>query len=203
MIETRVDTKTRILDVAEKLFGESGFDATSLRDITAGAHVNLAAVNYHFQSKESLIDAVIGRRFEPINRRRLEMLAAAGPNPTVEQIVEAFVSPVFDRDPSPILPLMGRTLSTPDQFITRVFKKHLVVVAQKFTEAFSKALPQLSEAERLWRFHFMGGAMAHVLCWSQLLWELTDGVCDPSDRKGVKVRLVRFLTAGFHAPKGN
>src|ERR1700681_651962 len=100
MIETRVDTKTRILDVAEKLFGESGFDATSLRDITAAAHVNLAALNYHFQSKESLIDAVIERRFEPVNQRRLEMLAAAGPNPSVEQIVEAFVGPLFERDPS-------------------------------------------------------------------------------------------------------
>ncbi len=58
----RVDTKVRILDAAEKLFGRDGFDATSLRDITTEAHVNLAAVNYHFQSKDSLIDAVIQRR---------------------------------------------------------------------------------------------------------------------------------------------
>ena len=78
MIEVAVDTKTKILDAAEKLFGNKGFDATSLRDITAGADVNLAAVNYHFQTKESLIDAVIARRLEPVNRRRLEMLAAAG-----------------------------------------------------------------------------------------------------------------------------
>ena len=69
MIAKPADTKTRILDAAEKLFGKSGFDATSLRDITAEADVNLAAVNYHFQSKESLIDAVIARRIEPVNQK--------------------------------------------------------------------------------------------------------------------------------------
>src|SRR5271166_6534149 len=92
MIE-RPDTKTRILDAAEKLFGEKGFDATSLRDITTEADVNLAAVNYHFQSKESLIEAVILRGAGPVNDRRLAMLEATGPKASVEQIVEAFVGP--------------------------------------------------------------------------------------------------------------
>src|SRR5579871_4179574 len=100
----RLDTKSKILDAAEKLFGIKGFEATSLRGITAEADVNLAAVNYHFQSKDSLIDAVIARRLEPVNRRRLEMLAAAGPNATVEQLVEAFVLPVVQQDISSILP---------------------------------------------------------------------------------------------------
>jgi len=68
MIARQADTKTRILDAAEKLFGKNGFDATSLRDITTEADVNLAAVNYHFQSKDSLIDAVIARRIEPLNK---------------------------------------------------------------------------------------------------------------------------------------
>ena len=67
--EIQAGTKTRILNAAEKLFGEKGFDGTSLRDITAEAQVNLAAVNYHFQSKDSLFDAVIERRIEPINRQ--------------------------------------------------------------------------------------------------------------------------------------
>src|SRR5579871_1662400 len=106
----RLDTKSKILDAAEKLFGIKGFEATSLRDITATAQVNLAAVNYHFQSKDSLIDAVIERRIAPVNRTRLEMLEAAGPNPTVEQIAEAFITPVIESDPSPIMPLVGRIL---------------------------------------------------------------------------------------------
>src|SRR6204780_5541598 len=139
ILQEKPDTKPRILDAAEKLFAMNGFKPTSLRDITAKAQVNLAAVNYHFQSKDSLIDAVIERRIAPVNRRRLEMLDAAGPNPTVEQVAEAVIVPVIERDPSPIMALMGRILSTPDQFITRVFKKLLVVVAERFTDAMGKA----------------------------------------------------------------
>ena len=75
----KADTKARILDTAEKLFGINGFESVSLRDITTDASVNLAAVNYHFQSKDALIDAVIARRIEPLNARRLELLDAAGP----------------------------------------------------------------------------------------------------------------------------
>lgn len=198
----QVDTKTRILDAAEKLFGLNGFDATSLRDITAEAEVNLAAVNYHFQSKDSLIEAVIARRIEPVNRRRLEMLEAAGPNPTLEQILEAFLGPIIERDPSPLLPLVGRILTIPDQFLSRVFRKHLAVVAQKFGEAIAKAVPNLSQSERMWRLIFVGGSMSNVLLWAHILPEMTNGVCDPSDRKALQARLVEFGAAGFRAPEG-
>src|SRR5580692_1378770 len=116
------DTKSRILDSAEKLFGLNGFEATSLRDITAEAQVNLAAVNYHFQSKESLIDAVIERRILPINQRRFEMLDAAGRPLSVEQIVEAFLAPLLMPEVLPAVPLIGRVLSNPSQFVDRVYK---------------------------------------------------------------------------------
>src|SRR6185295_14681558 len=69
----KVDTKSRILDTAEKLFGMNGFDGTSLRDITTAADVNLAAINYHFQTKDSLIDAIVARRIEPVNKKRFEL----------------------------------------------------------------------------------------------------------------------------------
>src|SRR5580704_11753070 len=121
----RPDTKGRILDVAERLFGLKGFEATSLRDITAEAQVNLAAVNYHFQSKESLIDAVIVRRIEPVNHRRLEMLDSAGPYPTLEQILTAFIAPALEVRMESVAPLMGRILSDPNHFIEKVFKTHL------------------------------------------------------------------------------
>src|SRR6266849_7254792 len=73
-VASKLDTKQRILDSAERLFAENGFDSTSLRTIIADAQVNLAAIHYHFHSKEALLDAVILRRLEPINRHRLEML---------------------------------------------------------------------------------------------------------------------------------
>src|SRR5438477_74118 len=129
MIPT-LDTKKKLLDTAEKLFGEKGFEATSLRDITTEAQVNLAAVNYHFQSKDSLIDAVIQRRIAPVNCRRLKMLDAAGPDATVEQIVGAFLAPLFEMRTPALVPLFGRILSTPDLFLERVFKKHLMTISQ-------------------------------------------------------------------------
>jgi AcrR family transcriptional regulator len=199
MTETVVDTKTRILDAAEKLFADKGFYATSLRDITAEAEVNLAAVNYHFQTKDSLIDAVIGRRVAPVNRRRLEMLAAAGPHPSVEQIVEAFVAPLLERDISPLMPMMGRVLASPDLVLFRLFKKHSAGVAEQFRNVLETALPSLSSSERMWRLLFMGGSMAHVLSWAPVIVEMTEGICDPTDRKDVTARLVRFVAAGFRA----
>jgi AcrR family transcriptional regulator len=199
MIE-KADTKSRILDAAEKLFGLNGFEATSLRDITAEAQVNLAAVNYHFQSKESLVDAVIARRIEPVNRRRYQMLDAAGSNPTLDQILRAFLIPVLDQDMTNVVPLLGRMMSDPTQFVERVFKRYLAPVSQRFQEALQRALPQLPRAELLWRTHFTAGIMTHLMSWSQVLPSLTEGMCDVSDREALVNRVVAFAAAGFRTP---
>lgn len=195
-----IDTKSKILDSAEKLFGINGFKPTSLRDITTEARVNLAAVNYHFQSKGSLIDAVIARRIEPVNRRRMEMLDAAGSDATLEQILRAFLAPVLELKVQSVVPLMGRVMSEPDQFMDRVFRKHLQPVARRFNEALGKVLPDLPPRERLWRLYFSAGVMTHVLTWSQVLPEISGGLCDVTDRNALVERVVAFLAAGFRAP---
>ncbi len=192
--------QTRLLDTAEKLFGLNGFEATSLRDITTEAEVNLAAVNYHFQSKDSLIDAIIARRLEPANCKRLEMLAAAGPNPTLEQILRAFLAPVMELQVDAVVPLMGRILSNPDMFVDRMFKKHLAPVSQRFQEELARALPDLSRQELLWRLHFTAGVMTHTMLWGRIIPKVTGGVCDISDRTALLDRAVTFLAAGFRAP---
>src|SRR6267143_2165666 len=98
-VATKPDTKQRILDSAERLFAANGFEGTSLRNIIADAKVNLAAIHYHYHSKEALLEAVVLRRLEPLNRRRLEMLDSceqvAGGKPSVEAILEAFIAPTF------------------------------------------------------------------------------------------------------------
>lgn len=194
------DTKSRILDSAEKLFGLNGFEATSLRDITAEARVNLAAVNYHFQSKESLIDAVIARRIEPVNQRRYEMLEAAGPHPSVEQILTAFLAPVLDQNLDGVVPLLGRMMSDPTQFVERVFKKHLMPVSRRFQDALQNELPDLPRAELVWRLFFTGGAMAQTMSWAQVLPDVSGGLCDVTDRDALIERLVAFAAAGFRVP---
>jgi AcrR family transcriptional regulator len=192
-----IDTKTKILNAAEKLFGMNGFDGTSLRDITAEAQVNLAAVNYHFQSKDSLIDAIIERRIEPINRSRYEMLEAAGPTPSVEKVVEAFLLPLLMVEVRAAVPMLGRVLSNPDQFVERVYKKHLLPVVERFSEAIGRALPDLPAEERFWRIQFMAGSMTHLLALSAVM-PLISG--QPFDRTAVMGRLIPFLAAGLRAP---
>ena len=199
MIE-KVDTKARILDSAEKLFGMNGFEATSLRDITTAADVNLAAINYHFQTKDSLIDAIVARRIEPVNKKRFELLEAAGKNPTVEQILTAFMGPVMQVKADAVVPLIGRILSNPELFVERVFHKHLAPVSQRFVEALSKALPELPPSELLWRLHFSVGVLTHTMLWGRIFPKITNGVCDISDRQALVDRAVRFVAAGFRAP---
>ena len=196
----KVDTKSRILDSAEKLFGMNGFDGTSLRDITTAADVNLAAINYHFQSKDSLIDAIVARRIEPVNKKRFELLEAAGPHPTVEQILTAFMAPVMQVKVDAVVPLIGRILSNPELFVERVFHKHLAPVSQRFVEALSKALPELPPSEILWRLHFSVGVLTHTMLWGRIYPKITNGVCDISDREALVDRTVRFVAAGFRAP---
>ncbi|HLJ18219.1 MAG TPA: TetR/AcrR family transcriptional regulator [Bryobacteraceae bacterium] len=202
------NTKTRILDTAERLFAAHGFEAASLRAITAEAGVNLAAVNYHFRSKEILIEAVITRRLGPINRRRLEMLDAceveAGKRPPeLEKIMEAFFAPVFEAHPHEMgsfLPLMGRMLMVPEQFQRQIFDKHFAAIVRRFEAALDLALPKLPPVERRWRNIFSIGAMTHTLLLSRILPALSQGLCDLSDGKAVTRWIVTFVSAGLRAP---
>src|SRR5437773_3855978 len=75
--KSEIDTKTKLLNAAERLFSDKGIEAVSHRDIALAAAVNLAALNYHFRSRQTFIRAVIKRRVEPINAHRLAALARA------------------------------------------------------------------------------------------------------------------------------
>ena len=98
------DTKQRILDAAAELFAEDGFAATSLRHIISKAGVNLAAIHYHFGTKQDLLDRIILQKISPLNDRRMELLdqfeAEAAPEPpSVEKIMEAFLAPAIQMGP--------------------------------------------------------------------------------------------------------
>ena len=97
MSSTRFSTKERILGAAEELFAQQGFSGTSLRQVTSRAEVNIAAVNYHFGSKENLVNEVFRRRMDDMSAQRLEMLRKAreeAPD-SLEAILAAFVQPAL------------------------------------------------------------------------------------------------------------
>jgi AcrR family transcriptional regulator len=205
----KLDTKQRILDSAERLFAEHGFEATSLRTIIADAKVNLAAIHYHFHSKEALLDAVIVRRLEPINCKRLEMLdacerASGDAPPSLERVVEALVAPPFriglEKGGVTFSRLIGRILSEEKSLFPRLLEQHFREVADRFKKALQKALPDLPHDELFWRMYFTGGAVAHTLRCGQDLKLFSEGLCDPSDVEGTIRRLVNFAAAGLRAP---
>ena len=203
-----MSTKDRILNAAERLFARDGIEATSLRVITAEAGVNLAAVNYHFQSKDALVRAVMARRIVPVNQRRLELLEACersagdGPLP-LECVLDAFVRPVveiYGTHAREFTPLMGRMYTEPADYVERMYKEHLEPVASRFVEAYQRALPGVPRVEIMWRLHFSIGALAHTMAASRLLQIFSKGECDPSDVENTLKRLEAFMMAGLRAP---
>ena len=204
-----IDTRNRILDVAERMFGERGFPATSLRDITTEAGVNVASVNYHFGSKEALLTQVLERRCKPINERRLELLdaveARAGDEPPeLEAIIRAFLSPPFhaqrdwgDKNQG-FLRLVGRIHSETNEEFRATFAKQFDVVFQRFTTALGHALPQLDEADLRRRMLFMVGSMAFTMSWGPTLMSRgSDPARDPED---LLESLALYAAAGMAAP---
>jgi AcrR family transcriptional regulator len=206
-------TKERILDTAERLFSEQGYAATSLRSIIAGAGVNLAAVHYHFHSKEALLEAVILRRSLPANQQRLDLLdqceRAAGLNPPpLEQVIEAFVAPTFRmaRDPASggmvFMQLLGR-LHAEGDLLPKILTSQFGDVLERFGAALRRALPDLPPEELIWRLHFAIGALAQTLRGGSRDLEAISDLSLSFSSEAALERLVAFLSAGFRAPVKN
>jgi AcrR family transcriptional regulator len=196
------ETEVKILDTAERLFGEQGYGATSLRHIIAEAGVNLAAIHYHFGSKEELLDQLIMRVAKPVNEERLALLdraeAEAGAGPlAVERVLEAFFGPPLLRAGKrpQVVRLMGRMYG--EGLMPVIVEKHFHPVVTRFFAALQRALPQLGPEELALRAQFMVGAMAHTMCGSP---QYTLVPPEPSDFQSRIVRLVAFLRGGFRAP---
>ncbi len=202
---TQTDTKTSLLNAGERLFAELGIAGASMRAITRAAGANLAAVHYHFGSKEGLVRAVFSRRLEPLNRDRLERLVtltATGRERDVEGIVEAFVAPplrMIGREPGgrAFAQLLARAVLEPGAGSRELVLEQFEEVIDRFTSALERALPHLSREEILWRFHFMIGSLSFTAGLGFLV-EHRAGVPAPADDPApVIARLVTFLTGGM------
>jgi AcrR family transcriptional regulator len=193
-----IDTKQRILDTAERLIADQGYAATSLRNIIGEAGVNLAAVHYHFGSKEDLLDELILRKAKAVNEERLALLgqyeAEAGSAPVaVEKVLNAFFAPVIERggrNPQ-FIRLMGRMHA--EGLIPAIVAKHFQPTLIRFTEALRRSVPHLSEGEMNSRLQFMIGAMSHAVCAQGQVPAETDFGCTMR-------RLMVFLSGGLQAP---
>ena len=187
------ETKDRILDTAERLFALQGIEATSLRQITGEAEVNLAAVNYHFQTKDELIRNVYLRRIKPMNLKRLSRLDEAESNEPIslDTLLNAFYEPVIDMALSlqnqrfTIGQMMGRLYTEPHGAMQSLIVSEMGEVARRFATAFGRALPHLTGVEVFWRLHFTIGILAHTMAASDKLKALSQGLIEPNDKQEV------------------
>ncbi|OEU76599.1 MAG: hypothetical protein BA869_12035 [Desulfuromonadales bacterium C00003107] len=204
-------TKQRLLDVAEKLFADSGYHCTSLRKITAEAGVNLASVSYHFGSKEALVEAIFERRLRPLNEERLGRLeavradaSAAGRKPTAEEALRAFIEPTLRfRDSAPdaryFLHLIGRALTEPDDAVRSIFFRMIGPLFALLFEVLCETLPNLSRNQVFWRLNFAIGAISRCTFLPEKLPVVPPGVeLEPSPDLQIDM-LVGFLVAGMEA----
>jgi AcrR family transcriptional regulator len=207
-----VDTKERILDVAEELFMEHGFEAASLRSITAAAGVNLAAVNYHFGTKEELFQMVLTRRLDPMNQARVALLdrlerETGDAAPSCERILMALFIPALrlardrERGGENFLRLLGRAYADPAPFIRQFLSEQYAVMIARFKAAFGRALPHLPRKELSWRLHFIMGALSYTLAGTDTLKIISElNPLDPTNDEVLLRRLAPFLLAGLNAP---
>src|SRR5215210_6602847 len=211
-VKPQHETRTRILDAAEELFMLHGFEGTSMRVLTSSAGVNLAAVNYHFGSKDALIEALFRRRLDPMNLERIAELdrLEAGANVTPEAIIRAFVGPslrmVEDAKGGGrnFIRLLGRTYTEPAKAVRLLIGQMYAPAMERYKAALERALPQMPREELVWRMHFMFGTLSYTLAATDAV-QLIAG-CKPEDRHDARLledRLTAFLAAGLAAPLRN
>ena len=168
-----IDTRERLLGSAERLFARNGYAGTSLRQITADADANIAAVNYHFGSKDQLLTAVLDRVVGGINRERFALLdaaeAAADPNPpTVEAVLTAFLLPDLHmletlRERDPQLPrFVTRMYTEGSELMAEMIGRQFAEVRERFYPALRAALPELEPDELAWRLRLVVGIVLYL-----------------------------------------
>ncbi|XWN31289.1 MAG: TetR/AcrR family transcriptional regulator [Devosia sp.] len=200
-------TQARILDAAEQLFAERGYDGASIRDVASAAGVQVHAVGYHFGPKEALFDTVVARRatiMTDLRRSALEdMRVTAGKNPLrVPELVRAYVTPFIHSsghgEPGwrNYAALMGRLANSP--LGTEIIARHYDETARAYIAEFRRALPDATGAEIVDGFLDMVAAMLSICARTGRSERLTGRTSPRSTDKSIET-LVCFHTAGFEA----
>lgn len=196
-------TKDRILGAAEELFAQFGFSGTSLRQVTSRADVNIAAVNYHFGSKENLVNEVFRRRMDDMSSQRMKALnAAVQEHPgELEPILAAFVEPALalaqDRHGGgAFVRVLARAYAEKNDSLRKFLSDHYGHVLREFAKAIAADMPELSKEALYWRLDFLAGALTYAMADFGLI-KRPAGVSEIAHRERAARELIRFAAAGF------
>ena len=198
-------TKDRILHAAEELFAQQGFASTSLRQVTSRADVNIAAVNYHFGSKDNLVNEVFRRRMDEMSAQRLEALKAATRNAPgqLEPVLAAFVEPALamaqDRHGGgAFIRVIARAYAEHNESLRKFLSEQYGHVLREFAKAIDACVPGLGKEELYRRLDFLSGALTYAMADFGLI-KRPSGVSDSQHRQRAAAALIRFAATGFKA----
>ncbi|WP_366658292.1 TetR family transcriptional regulator [Fodinicurvata sp. EGI_FJ10296] len=205
------DAATAILDAAEAIFADRGFDGASTRPIADRAGVNLALIHYYFGNKEKLFNAVFERRSDAINARRRSMIAdlhAGGSGPTLEAVLDALLRPTIE---------LGRDTARGGQFYARLVvhvasgtddrSQRLTAaqyndIARVFIAEIQAAVPGLSKTDAAWAYLNAIAVALSLMARTGRAAALSDGECRDDDVEDVMGRAIAFIAAGTRALAG-
>jgi len=198
-------TKDRILHAAEELFAAQGFATTSLRQVTSRADVNIAAVNYHFGSKDNLVNEVFRKRMDEMSAQRLAALAAAKQaHPgELEPVLAAFVEPALamaqDRHGGgAFIRVIARAYAESNDSLRKFLSDQYGHVLRDFARAIDACVPGLGKEELYRRLDFLSGALTYAMADFGLI-KRPHGVSESTHRARAAKSLIRFAAAGFKA----
>lgn len=194
--------KERLLDAAERLFGERGFDGASMRAITAAAGMSVSSANYHFGSKEALLAATLRRHVEPLNRRRLErldLLEASETPPALEPLLRAFLAPTFEvpGERAGLQSVVLRLYSDPRERVEWLKAELFSELRDRFIAAMRRCLPAADEERLALGFQFVVGIMLHAIAG-----HVPGAFGDASEREALVDSIVCYAAAGLRALVG-
>ena len=206
MIHPHFSTKERILSAAEELFARHGFAGASLRQVTSAANVNLAAVNYHFGSKDNLINEVFRRRLDELTERRLQALTAVRglADSSLESLLEAFVLPALNLATDKFggfsfMRVLARAYAEHDQTLRKFLSDNYGHVLKAFAQAVHELMPELQKEALYWRLDFISGALTYAMSDFGMV-RRPSGRSEEEHRRQAAVEFVRFACAGMRAP---
>lgn len=205
--DKHIPKRERILDAAESLFAEHGYDGVTLRQIATRAGVDVALANYHFGKKLDLFRAVFARRAELLNGARREALqscqqSSGKKGPSVEQIIEAFLRPLEmtqetgDEGWRNYLALIAYINNSP-YWGPRMMSQLFDGLVQEFIDALKKALPTAREEDVYWCYHNLSGSLTLTLANTGRIDKLSQGKCRSADFQAAYDHMIPFMAAGF------
>lgn len=195
------NTRTAILDAAENLFAVASFDIVSMRDVAAKAKVPLGLINYHFQSKEKLFEAIIARRSDELNGRRREAFAALKGKPDLRQVLDVFLRPYLDLmlEGGPGWRSYGRLLAQTgqDNRWTRLITRHFKETQDIILNALVEAEPRLTKEAAARGYVHLVSIMFGIFAANDLLNVISKRAYNSRDLKRAYEYALPFLTGAF------